>query len=220
MSSRVDEILDLLNQEDYSNALVKCDASVSTYMTSFMENLTVNTATDYLAIVVLYSRICALLKKPWKVFPKLEAAKGALRFLKDFIQDTEVLSETYVSFADAYAYGTYLPEAASCYAKAAEFFSDEEKAKEVLTSAFYYQARFGKEVIENIESLEKRFGSVCLETLRKSATDEADHQIVTDPVEATDAYVKIRYEIEEMTDACLSEAPSEKRQRAKLYQPE
>ena len=206
MRNEGNEILRLLDEGDHLNALKRCEELVSEFMTSFMEELTVNTATDYVGSVILYAKICAIVKKPWKAFPKLESARGALRFLKDYMIDRETLAETHVSFADAYAHGCYFPEAVQCYFEAANFFESKDLSLDALSSAFFYQARFGKELLVDLGQLEEKYGSNKILELKDIARKEVETQIKTDPVEATDAFLKIRYQAEEATDAIVSNA--------------
>ena len=203
MSTDVNEIFSFLEKEDYASALESCDRITGEFMASFMDALTVNTATDYVGSVILYARICAAVKKPWKAFPKLEAARGALRFMKDFMADGEMLAETYRSFAEAYAYGGYLPEAVSCFADSARFFENRSAALDAYSSALFYQARFGKELIEDESVFAEKFGDDALADAKKNADSEASAQILTDPVESTDVFLKNRFEIEKLTDELL-----------------
>ena len=205
MKTNVNKILECIDHKDYSDALDLCNDLLDEMQAKFIEDLTVNTATDYVGIVILYSKISAMMKKPWKAFPKLETARGALRFLKDFMSDSDILGETYCSFGEAYAYGSFLPEAVTCFADAARYFDSEEKSVEALSSAFFYQERFGKKVLDDLSFAEEKFGKDKIRELKKGAKEEVKAQILTDPVESTDDFLKIRFEAEEITDELLSE---------------
>ncbi len=205
MNSKANDILALLDQEDYFSALSNCQTLIENFQTKFMEELTVNTATDYVGAVILYSRICAAVKKPWKSFPHLETARGALRFLKDFMADSDMLAETYDSFGDAFARGTYLPEAVSCFCDAAGYFASDDKSMDALYSAFFYQARFGKKLLRDLSFAEERFGKAKLAQLKAQAEDEANAQIKMDGVESSDEFLKIRFEVEKITDELLAQ---------------
>ena len=205
MKTNVNQILERIDRKAYPEALALCNDLIDEMQGKFIEELTVNTATDYVGIVILYSKISAMMKKPWKAFPKLEAARGALRFLKDFMSDSDILGETYCSFGEAYAYGAFLPEAVSCFADAARYFDSEEKALDALSSAFFYQERIGKKVPDDLSFAEEKFGKDKIGELKKNAREEVKAQILTDPVESTDDFLKIRFELEEITDELLSE---------------
>ena len=85
MNKNVDEIFSLLEKEEYLSALNLCGELIDCFQTRFMEDLTVNTATDYVGAVILYAKICSVIKKPWKSYNYLETSRGALRFLKDYL---------------------------------------------------------------------------------------------------------------------------------------
>lgn len=205
MNTNVNEVLNNVQEENYPAALTCCESLIHEFQTKFMEDLTVNSATDYVGIVILYSKICGMLKKPWKAFHKLEAARGALRFLKDFMSDSDMLGETFCSFGEAYAYGTFFPEAVSCFCDAARYFESSDKTTEAISSALFYQERFGKKLIGDLSFAEEKIGNDKIRELKRSVKDEMKSQILTDPVETTDAFLKIRFEVEEITDGLLSE---------------
>lgn len=204
MNANVDEVLGYVEAENYLDALSSCESLINEFQTAFMEELTVDTATDYVGSVILYSKICGMMKKPWKAFPKLESSRGALRFLKDFMSDSDILGETYHSFGEAYAYGTFLPEAVSCFSDAARFFESAEKATASLSSALFYQERFGKKLLGDLSFAEEKIGKEKVRELKRAAKEEVKAQILTDPVETTDAFLKIRFEVEQLTDSLLS----------------
>ena len=210
MNSNANQILALLQKENYSDAMDLCDVLLSEYQVKFMEELNVNSATDYVGVVILYSRICGLIKKPWKAFPKLESARGALCFLKDYMSDSNILAETYYSFAEAYAYGSFLPEAVSCYCDAARYFEDEEKAKDAFSSALFYQERFGKKASLDLSFAKEKFGVEVVRNMNREAKEEVKAQILTDPIESTDEYLNVRFETEEITDRLLEENAEDK----------
>ncbi len=213
----IQTILSLLENNDYEAAQIRCEEALSVAMTAFMENLTVDTATDYLGLVLLYTRICSLLKKPWKAFPKLEAARGGLRFIKDFMSDDTMLAETFASFGDGYAYGGYLPEAVLCYKDSASFFFDPKKASEALSNAFYYERRFGKELVEDVSLLEEKIGADLVEKIKEDACQEADGQILVDPIESTEEFLKVRFETEQFVDDFLRNNSSADQPFCQMY---
>ncbi len=205
MKNLVEEAIDLLGREEYLAAFYCCETLIDHYKSEFMEKLTVNTATDYVGGVILYAQICSAMKKPWKAFPILEASRGALRFLRDFMADSQTLAEIYNSFGDAYAYGTYFPEAVICYSEAARYFQSLEKANAALSSAFFYQARFGKELLTDLSFAQEKFGIKRLDEIKNASVAEVEGQILTDPIESSEVYLKIRFDVEEKTDKILSQ---------------
>lgn len=209
MISEANEILELFQQEKFDSALIRCSELLEKFMNVFMEDLTVNSATDLVGTAILYARICGAMKKPWKAFPELEKARGALRFLKDFMKDSEILSDAFRSFGEAYAYGGYLPEAVSCFADAARFSDSSEKIKEALSSAFFYQERFGKKLLKDVSFAKEKLDENTLKILMKSAKEEARDQILTDPVESSDSYLAVRFEAEKLTDELLEKTKSQ-----------
>lgn len=217
MNRDVKSILDCLKNEDYSSALDQCEIFVSSSMTSFMDELTVNTATDYVGSVVLFAQICSSMKKPWLAFPKLEAARGGLRFLKDYMSDSQTLAEAYRAFADAYAYGGFFPEAISCYLESSVFFDDRELGEDSIFSALFYQARFGKRLIEDLSFASEKFGDEKLLEIQKKAEEDAEAQILTDPVESSDEFLAVRYDVEKRTDELLSKKTDQSIPYCALY---
>jgi len=209
LKHKIEEIFSLLEREDYLNALSCCEGVVSGFMTSFMEELTVNTATDYVGSVILFSQICATIKKPWMAFPKLQAASGALRFLRDYMADSKTLADTNLSFAEAYSYGGFLPEAVSCYLEASKLYDDLEKSEDSLASAFFYEARFGKKLVADFSFFENKLGKKRVSEIKLAAADEAAAQIVTDPIEAEKAFLDNRFEVEKITDELISQNEKE-----------
>ena len=81
----VKSLMQLIEDEKYESALEKCEQFVSYCLTGFMDELTVETDTNFAAATHLYSQICGLMKKPWLAVPKLDSCGGALRFMKDFM---------------------------------------------------------------------------------------------------------------------------------------
>lgn len=205
MNKTVDEIFGLLEKEEYFLASNLCGELIDRFQTCFMEDLTVNTATDYVGAVILYSKICSVIKKPWKSFNYLETARGALRFLRDFMTDNNTLAESYYSFAEAYARGTFLPEAVSCFTDASRYFDSEEKSSDALSNAFFYQARFGKDVIDDCSFANEKLGKDEVLRLKEQAYNEANGQILTDPVESSEDFLRVRFDVEKATDEILAE---------------
>lgn len=217
MNQNVNEIIELLEKEAYSDGLLRCADLIDEFKNAFMEQLTVESATDYVGSVILYSRVCAAIKKPWMVFPKLQAAEGALRFLSDFMTDRDTLADSYLSFAESYAYGNYIPEAVRSYMEAARFFETDEKAVEAAYSGFFYQVRFGKSLKADFSFVEERFGKEAVRGLKNDAKKDAEQQILVDPIEASDDFLQCRFEMEEMTDRTISETDNKDTPFFELY---
>lgn len=209
MNQTVDEIFRVLEKEDYFTALTLCADLIDHFQSRFMEDLTVNTATDYVGAVILYARISSAVKKPWMAFPFLESARGALRFLRDFMTDSDTLAESCFSFAEAYARGMFFPEAVTCFADAARYFTSNDKIKESFSNALFYQSRFGKKIIEDQTFAIDKLGKEVVSSLQREAKADADSLILTDPIESSDAFLRVRYDVEKLTDEILSKKKDE-----------
>ncbi len=206
MNTKIEKILSMVQKEEYKIALEECDSFVSENMNLFMENLTVNTATDFVGSVLLYGKICALYKKPWKCIPKMDSALGALRFLEDFMSDRNVLSETFHSVAEIYASSGFLPEAAKYYYKEACYANAGETFEKALAEMFFYEARFGKEIKYDLSLLKGKISDDEVKEIKKSSVAEAENMILTDPVENTDSFLAARYEVEDAVDLALEKS--------------
>lgn len=200
----IKNLMQLVENGSYEAALEKCEQFVSYCLTSFMDELTVESATNFAAAAHLYAQICAFLKKPWLAVPKLESAMGALRFMKDYMTDTETLCDTYESFANAYAYARFYPEAVSCFEKIIEFSGNIERVKSALGSCYFYQKLFGKSILSKDNLGADKLSEKERNDLILSAEEEADSQILNDPIENTDEFLLIRFDIEAKVDKVLS----------------
>lgn len=208
MNRDVKDLLAAVENCDFSVAFERCERLVSLCMTEFMEQLTVNTATDYVGSVILYSDICASEKKPWKAIPKLEAARGALRFLEDYMEDQATLAEAFRSVAASFAYAGFLPEAALFFQKEARCCQDIDELKDAVYSALFYEARFGKDLPLDFDFVKEKIGEGALTSLKERALLEARDQIRLDPIESSEEYLKIRFDVEKEVDDILSEIDS------------
>lgn len=142
-------------------------------------------------------------------FSLLQTAKGALRFLKDYMTDDDTLAESYFSFAEAYACGGFLPEAVSCFVISACYFVSDLKREEALSDAFYYEARFGKKIVNDLGFAIEKIGKAKITELKKNAVLDAKAQVLTDPIECSDEFLRVRYDVEKMTDEILAEKPND-----------
>ena len=206
MSLNFDDVLAKAESGDLSAAQTAAEEMVSRAMTSFMEELTVNTATDYVASVLLYAGICQGMKKPWKAMKKMDAANGALRFLDDYMSDRDTLSQTYRSVALAYEAAGFLPEAASFYVKEALSLSDQEGILDSLFQAIFLRARIGLSY-DLPEALSERISKEEFCALLEKAEESSRGLLKLDPVEGEDAYLNCRFEVEEKVDELLSSDP-------------
>lgn len=204
MKYDLNSILALVEAGEFESALLKAESFCSGSMTSFMEELTVNTATDYVGAVLFYGQICSAAKKPWKVTKKLESAAGALRFLDDYMTDRETLSETYHAVALAFEKAGFLPEAAKYYRKEALSTEDRNSFVEALFLSLFFETRFGKKIFDDASDIRKLISENDLEKLEAQAKDESDSLMKLDPVESEESYLNCRYEVEEKVDRILA----------------
>ena len=66
MKQLVEETLSLFEKGDFVSAEASCLEYIASCRDKFMEDLTVNTATDFLGSVTLLGQIYGNMKKPWK----------------------------------------------------------------------------------------------------------------------------------------------------------
>ncbi len=204
MNIATNEILSSLQKKEYALALDKCEKFVSQCLSSFMNELTVNTATDFAGSTLLYANICSMIKKPWKCIPKLESAQGALRFMEDYITDKSILSETFHSFAEAYVRSGFIPEAIKLYYKEAFYAEKKDIVLEAISSFFYYLETVEEKQEFDLSFLKKKFSDDEIERIKKEASIEAENRILTDPIECTSVYLDIRYDLENRIDEILN----------------
>lgn len=204
MKEDIQKILDAFSGGRGEDAEKFCRAAVEPYQNAFMEALTVNTATDYIGVVVLYCQITAGMKKPWLAVPFLQAARGALRFIDDYMADRETVAATFVTFAESFAYAGFLPEAILHFSQAGAITKDSDLKREAFSQAFFYSCRFeDKPNRELIDKAKKELGKREADELLRTAKEDASSQIRTDPVERSEEYLRIRYDIEKSVDEAL-----------------
>lgn len=203
MKEEIQRILDAFSSGSQREAESLCESTINTYQNAFMEALTVNTATDYIAVVILYCQITAKIKKPWRAVPKLEAVRGALRFIDDFMTDRETVASSYITVAESFAYAGFLPEAISYFHMSACITEDPALKENAFSQALYYSLRFGKIENELMESSQKAIGLELTKRLIFLAEEDLATQIKLDPVESSAEYLAIRYEIEKAVDEAL-----------------
>lgn len=204
LSKETEEIVAMLQSGDLISAEKACAYAISGYKNEFMEKLTVNSATDYIGMTLLYAQIAAKMKKPWMAIPTLDSVRGALRFISDFMEDRETVAETYFSAADAYSYAGFLPEAIDLYRRAGLIGKDAQLKKEAFFQARYLSERFPKEKDETVKSAISVLGKREGEKICQLALDEAASAVATDPVENTEEYLAVRYDVEKLVDEVLS----------------
>lgn len=206
MSALTDQILELFQKERYSQAFTLCLEYVDECQNAFMEALTVNTATDFAGSVILLSQICAEEKKPWKAVPKLDLASGCIRFLEDYMQDREMLASVCNSFGFAYEYAGFLPESLKYYTKSLEHGNSEVFLKDVVYSVFLLSLRVNNKIEESVlSSVKEKLRNEAVDELRKSAQESFSKMLLTDPIEKTEAFLSVRYEVEKTVDEMLSD---------------
>lgn len=204
MNSMMNDILLLLEKENFSDALEKCEKFVSECLTSFMEALTINKATDFAGSVLLYAKICAMMKKPWKCVKKLDSAQGALRFMEDFIGDKSILSDAFHSFAEAYERAGFLPEAAKAFYKEAFYAENGDTCLHALSSFFYYKEMSSDSSDYDLSFLKNRLSEEDVVRVKEEAFVEVKNGLLTDPVEKTNEFLEVRYDVEARVDEILN----------------
>ncbi len=203
MNPKMNDILISLDKGDFQKALEKCEGFVSECLASFMEELTINKATDFAGSTLLYAKICAMIKKPWKCIPKLESSQGALRFMEDFISDKSILSETFHSFAEAYERAGFLPEAINAYYKEAFYSESKDACLTALSTFFYYSEVIPKGKDYDLSFLKGKLSDKEIEKVKKGASAEAENRILTDPVEYSPEFLEARFDVENRVDEIL-----------------
>lgn len=207
MSALTDQILALYQKGAFSEAFDACLQYVEECKKEFSLALSVNSATAYAGSVILLSQLCGAEKKPWKAIPSLDGANGCLRFMEDYVQSREIVAETFQSFASAYEYAGFLPEAYACYKKALDRGLDVNFLKDAAYSAFILSLRvFGKIEESAKESALSIFTEEETQLLQEEAEKHFSELLLVDPVEKSEEYLKLRYQVEKAVDEALSES--------------
>lgn len=209
MKPEVQEILVIAN-ENILEAEKKCILFVEQTKNDFLEQLTVNSATDFIGAVLLFVNLCGNEKKPWKAIPFLDECWGAVRFLEDFIQDRSVLSETCVAIATAYEYANYFQTAKKYFLKAVLSDPDSSSVKDSIYS-YFLMCSLLHEDFKNPDisrEVEKHFDSESIQALKNQAYSDAQSALKSDPIEQEEDFLSIRYEAEKKIDEILSDSSS------------
>lgn len=205
MNQIVENILAAYKSKEWKRASSSCEEYISACKLSFMENLTADTATNFAGSVILFAQICAGEHKPWKAIPKLEDARGCLRFMEDFIQDREVFASTLYSFATSYEMAGFAPEALQYYRKVAEHTSDFELLENAAYSAYFFSLREHGEIESSLKkAVETKIGKETSLKLVAEAKEALSKLPKFDPIEQSEAFLKIRYDLETRIDQELS----------------
>jgi hypothetical protein len=205
LNETVSRAVSLFEQGDLVQAESVCIEYVAFCQNEFMEQLTVNTATDLIGGIVLLGQIHASMKKPWKIFPYLENAGGCIRFLCDFMQDREMVSQTCKVCAELYANGGYYPEAADLYERSASVTEDQQMLEELWYFSYLNRLRlYGEVASEKRNNAKAMLSSECESAIFEDAKRDFSAMIQTDPAEGEEEYLKIRFDIERDVDEALS----------------
>ncbi len=203
-NEKVEAILSLLEEKKFQEGYRFCGELIDSCEVAFAEALTVNTATDFIGSVIIFSQFSNAEKKPWKVIPQLERIRGALRFLEDYISDQSILASTFETVANLYAYSGFYPEAAMSYHKAAVLNTDENESKELFYRAFFYSIRSkGSVHKELIDGGNKKFSSKIISDLIRSAESDFAKELLFDEIERSDAFLSVRYDVEAAVEEAL-----------------
>lgn len=204
MKPEVQEILDLVPVSPLA-AEEKCIALIERAKTNFLEQLTVNVATDFIGVVLLFANLCGAQKKPWKAAPFLDECFGAVRFLEDFIQDRSVLGETCLAIASAYEYANFYPEAKKYYWRAIK---NDPSASNLEDSLYSYLLMsffaHGKLDQNSKKEIAKTIDSARIDSLAEEAKSAYESSVKTDPIERDEAYLAVRFDVEKKVDEILS----------------
>ena len=206
MNELVQTILLAFQSGDIVSAEQSCKQYISECKTAYMENLTLDTGTNYVGSVILFSQLCAQEKKPWRALEFLRDIEGCLRFLDDFMQDRQTLSDTYLSVSSAFEYAGDLPATFLYAQKSASLGERRDALEQCAVSLFYLSCRCGKEIPAEVKKhLERILGKESLLDLKSQGEEAAGVCLLFDPVELEDRYRAILFEVEREVDAKLSE---------------
>lgn len=209
MKIDMERMISLLETGAFSEGYSECEKIIESFEKGFMEELTVETATDFVASVVLFCQFAKAERKPWKAIPQLERIRGALRFMDDFLADRETVSSTFDTVAQSWAYAGLFRDAADYYWKAAVLTENDANKEDLFFQALFFQIRSGLELNQDkIHHLEQIYGKKKSSDLIHEAEQASNEQIQCDPIEKTDEFYTLIYEIEREADRLLSERPS------------
>lgn len=204
-----ENILNALSENDFKLAAELCEPFVHEAKGRFADELTVNTATDFLGATVLMAEIFAKEKKPWKAVPYLDDAKGALRFLADFMEDRTILSSAFETVAGFYSYAGFLPEAIFAWQSVLKFSENPEQIQNAFFQLVFLAYRYG-DLFPKEGDWSDKIDRKTRESLLTQAKEAFEAQIMTDPIENTPEYLKIRFDLEKAVDEALSKSGAEK----------
>ncbi len=209
-SNLSEKIISLFQSGKLQSAQEVCADYIDQCKTQFMEELTLDTATNFAGSVLLFSQLCAAEKKPWKATLYLNDANGCIRFLEDFMTHREMLASTCFSFASAYEYAAFFPEASQYYQKAIRYSNDVSVLEEALFSYLLMTLRIHDTIPKrDLDLVREKIDSKTLSEIKKEAKDAFSKLIATDPIEKEQTFLDIRYEVEKRVDAQLLETDAE-----------
>jgi len=171
---------------------------------SFMDQLTLETATDLIGVVLLYCEFCSKEKKPWKATVQMERIEGALRFLADFMSDRDFAAKTLYRIASYYAYACFYPEAQRYYELCLDVSPEFDDAEDAVYFALINAFRTGLDSMSEAEmKFEKVLGSDRFRAVFTEAKNAFSSEILRDPLEREERFLKIRYDLEKSVDEFL-----------------
>lgn len=206
----IDRIFQCLESGDIPCGLELSQQFIEEAEIDFMEQLTLNTATRFIASVLLHFRFAELEKKPWKGILNLNRIRGALRFILDFSRDRELISSTFAEVSSKCAYAGLYHDASEYMKKSISSTVSKELLLPRLNEAVYdsfhcAQVPDEKDFVSLHEDL--TFGEVHGAFL--NAQNAISQEIKQDPLEKTDEFLNIRYQLELKIDQILCDSPSD-----------
>jgi len=201
-----DEIVTCIKDQNFSKGYCLCEGFIKQCELQFMEQLTIDTATDFVAAVLMFCQLAKLEKKPWRALLPLERIRGALRFMEDYIRSSEVYASSCYSVASFYAGAAELGKATYYFQKAAEFAEEKNTFLSAISDLFFYSFSSGKSLSEEVISFAKsKLGEEAFCEILSLAEKESKDRIRTDPIEQSEEFSLIRYELEKELDEILSQ---------------
>ncbi len=210
MIFETNRLIEMLQNGEYDVAYSLMNEMMDAAEQTFIEQLTVRSATDLVALAVLYCQFASKEKKPWKSLRALGRIGAATRYLDQYMSDRAMLSSTLHTIALAYAYANCWKEAA-VFEQKSLFEPNEMKDTDEFGDRFYHcvfwYSMADSSAPDELKSLaDQVLGKLKAAELFSQACDDADHSIVTDPIENSDDYRAIRYELEREVDLALSKS--------------
>lgn len=205
MKEKADVLLKALNDNEIEKGEALALQMIDDAEHSFMEQLTLETATDLVGTVLLYCEFCAKEKKPWKASAQMDRVEGALRFMADFMSDRMFAAKTLYQIAANYSYAGFYPEARKYYEMSIDVSGEFDEAEDAVYFALINAFRMGADTESKVKKrFEQVLGSGRFNEVLSEAKEDFSKEILRDPLEREDSFLKIRFILEEEIDKELS----------------